>query len=347
MSFPSLFWQSLLRAVLPEANITLAGTTYTIGGLRQNDTFLGFFNRSGLILQADPTAFQFASFEVSRPDAYLPWTPGTRSSPLQARWPPPGVRLQVNFVPPGSQPAAPPVIVSLIYDLYDDIPLMTQQILVALQPGANASTNIVISSATPVMLAVNTPFGPEQGAGTSVPGTESQGSPNVGVPSTWLQPQTDQAHAATCSWGSTVDSSYVPNCDCQDQGTSEPLLTCQAPEVGAYLTSGGANFSSFRALLLVHDDDGLERQSLARHRVAQLLWPWTTENPIFFHGTAVEGEQFEQAIDAMSAVGMEMYIYSFGTPFDLSNLTPAYLAQIKAQVDYVRTRSALRWADII
>ena len=80
-------------------------------------------------------------------------------------------------------------------------------------------------------------------------------------------------------------------------------------------------------------------KSLSRHRVTQLLAPHTTENPIFFHATNVTDAGFRNAIDQMSEVGFEMLIFSFGSGFRLETSNATYLAQIKAQVDYARSKS--------
>jgi hypothetical protein len=60
------------------------------------------------------------------------------------------------------------------------------------------------------------------------------------------------------------------------------------------------------------------------------------ENPIFFHATAVDTAGFKNAIQQMSEVGFEMFIYSFGTPFTLETNDSSYLALVKASVDLAK-----------
>ena len=89
-----------------------------------------------------------------------------------------------------------------------------------------------------------------------------------------------------------------------------------------------ADFVSFRVLELALDSADLERQSLGRHRVTQLLAPHTTENPIFFHATDVSESGFRKAVDQMAEVGFEMLIFSFGSGFALETTNATYIAQI-------------------
>lgn len=348
----------MLRAIGPEASVSLNGTVFNVGALRQNSTFLGYMNRSALALLADPTSFRFSHHVVSVPDAAFPWTPGTRHSPTQVAWPPKGVRFEAVF----NQPATPPVVavasspltgksgvttqylaleqpltarrwrlqvnttfsqyqavlaevqfcqspsrcmrnngtaaqstvtassgwqadsprggapwnavdgdvstcwdsvasaatgvytldfdlgsavtvqglnlttlgdnahdpqamllealkeavmpkglrVSLVYDLYDGIPLMTMQMRVGFSPDSPADEpQVLVSGANVTRLAVLPPFGAYLTSGSHQPGSDAEGSPDITVPSPWLQAKTDQAHGATCAWISDLPNRLV------------------------------------------------------------------------------------------------------------------------------------------
>ena len=108
---------------------------------------------------------------------------------------------------------------------------------------------------------------------------------------------------------------------------------------GAHVNAN-ESFVSFRALLLATDSAEIERSTLARHRLAQLLAPHVTENPIFFHATDVSDAGFRNAIDQMAEVGFEMLIFSFGSGFRLETSDAAYLATIKAQVAYAKSKGS-------
>ena len=97
-------------------------------------------------------------------------------------------------------------------------------------------------------------------------------------------------------------------------------------------------FNSFKALLLVTDSSDRECVSLSRARMTRLLTPQTQENPIFFHGTNVTSDGFRASVDQMASVGFEMFIFSFGTSFQLEDTSPAYIQQIAADVQYAASR---------
>ncbi|KAL3906329.1 MAG: hypothetical protein SGILL_009313 [Bacillariaceae sp.] len=84
-----------------------------------------------------------------------------------------------------------------------------------------------------------------------------------------------------------------------------------------------------------------------RHRMTQMLVPHTTENPLFFHavfgkeGAMLTDKQtaaFRHTIDQMSEVGFEMLIYSFGSAFNLETTNQTYIAQIRDQVEYAKSK---------
>ena len=57
------------------------------------------------------------------------------------------------------------------------------------------------------------------------------------------------------------------------------------------------SFVSFKVMSLMMDSADLQRQSLAGHRVTQLLAPHVTENPLFFHATDLSENGFKLAVD--------------------------------------------------
>lgn len=121
---------SFLRGVRPEGTVTLDDTEYNVGALVQEQGFSGYvythkdgsttpphrltqprvvtsyFNRSGVLLGVNTTAWRYASHTTGAPTVTVPWTPGTRHSPKDVSWPPKGLRLDVTFKAPPSAPAA-------------------------------------------------------------------------------------------------------------------------------------------------------------------------------------------------------------------------------------------------
>jgi hypothetical protein len=150
-----------------------------------------------------------------------------------------------------------------------------------------------------------------------------------------LYAEVDIPHAATLNWA------LDPDCngwwDVTDAGAANVLL--QATYSGtAGVDISSATFTSFRVVELVVDTLDLERQSLSRHRMNRLLSPQIQENPIFFHGTQADSQGMRSAVDQLTAIGFEMFIYSFGSGFNLESTDPTYLAQIKADIAYANSK---------
>lgn len=96
--------ESMFRNVHPEAEVTIDGSKFSVGGLAQVHgpltRFLAYCNRSEFQLENDPSGFQYRDHTTSMPEAPFAWTPGSRGSPTEYSWPPKGVHLAVRFTPP-------------------------------------------------------------------------------------------------------------------------------------------------------------------------------------------------------------------------------------------------------
>lgn len=334
--------RSMFRAAEPEGIVRIDGVDYEVGGMRSIDSFRAYCNRSEFLDSlAGPSnaseAFVYKAHRISVPLAPFPWVPGTRGSPADLQWPPKGVSLQVDFV----AAAVPQLLLTLHYELYDGAPLLAKWLEIHASP--HTAQDVVVDKVTVELFAATPPFGSYFPHGSHAPGEGFNGASGAGTVAKrpLLHAQTDQAHGASCEWSDDYPNSAdpVPGCpQCKDQGAEEPLLNC------SYMLGPGAHvnanesFVSFRALLLATDSAEIERSTLARHRLTQLLAPHVTENPIFFHATDVSDAGFRNAIDQMAEVGFEMLIFSFGSGFRLETSDAAYLATIKAQVAYAKSK---------
>jgi hypothetical protein len=94
-----------LRAVRPEAEVTINGVTYPVGGLtgQENHAFLLPEWLDGL--EADPAAFVFTGFEIGVPEERFGWKQVRHHAPDMA-WPPRGVSLRLDFTAPQATLAA-------------------------------------------------------------------------------------------------------------------------------------------------------------------------------------------------------------------------------------------------
>jgi len=113
---------SMLRAVEPEAMVTIDGTQFNVGGLA------GQTERAYLLpvwidsLQRDPNALHITRIETGLTKERFPWTPKRWSMNLP--WPPPGVSLTLYFEMPHDD--APHITVAIHYEMYDGLPLLAK-----------------------------------------------------------------------------------------------------------------------------------------------------------------------------------------------------------------------------
>lgn len=95
--------QTFFRALSPEANVTLNGSRFDVGGcLGQDSQHYEFFNRDTILpaLKADPKSFRLLNITQSTPAPLFDWEPGRRHAPRDIAWPPKGVKLSFFYSSP-------------------------------------------------------------------------------------------------------------------------------------------------------------------------------------------------------------------------------------------------------
>jgi hypothetical protein len=122
--------ESLLRAVQPEATLTVDGRTRAVGGLVGQPDH-AYLDPSALdAMTADPTSFRFTGFSMGPIEPRVAWKRVRHAAP-DAVWPPAGLRLTLEFVEPrdaasASHPDTPPLASELGRELlfgttFDDL----------------------------------------------------------------------------------------------------------------------------------------------------------------------------------------------------------------------------------
>jgi hypothetical protein len=324
---------SILRTIATEATITLDGHDYLIGGLKPTSSVKDYLNRSSLVIETDPSAFQFVNYSFHAPKAPFHWEPGLRFSPENTQWPPKGLHLQVDFKPPSvvQVPEHANVRLSLHYEMYEGAPIMSKWITVQY---ANTSQTmpIVINSMIVENLPVDKPYLPWNFDPINTPWEIGSGAT-----ASWLFVESDEPHISKLEWVSdpnslagAVDVTLV--CHYYDKGPSVKMSDIKGNKM--YLTK----FESFHVIEMATDSDDRERVAMSRHRLARLLNPQTQENPIYFHSTNNTIAGFQHGIQQMLDVGFEMYIYSFGSGFNMETYDPDYIEQIRETVQYAKER---------
>ena len=312
---------SILRAICPEAVVSLDNSFYLVGAIKSNIP-RGYLNRSALAkdMEAIPNSFQYAGYDILKPIAPFPYTP-RRGAPEDITWPPKGLRIDVHFKAPKGAPALhQKVIITVHYEMYDGIPAMSKWISATADPEIYNKVHFSVYSIE--FLAVNQNWaeysffdGPYNNYG-------------------WLYIETDQSHGTRITWQNSPAAGLMP-------GSFEPTVNCTYdthvnPVPSVMLDRDG--FESFRVHELAVGSSHRERAALGRHRLFRLLAPHTQENPIFFHMTESSSAAFRNAIDQMADVGFEMLIYSFGSGFNLESNDPAYIKRIADDIAYAKAK---------
>ena len=313
--------QSLVRGVKPEAVLDINGTHVNVGGMLGQPDYAYLKPEWLDSLIEEPGSLRCTGFDIGKPLARFPWKLVRRAT--STAWPPPGAALTLRFEPRGGPLAGLAVLVH--YEMYDGIPVVAKWLDIRNGTAAPLS----LASFTSEVLAVV-----EFESLVENPGVA--GNPH-------LQVESDYSFLATRQ-GSNVSTvaRWVPDPQYTTQVNyrrDAPVMLEVRPPIGpAAIIPPGGSFETFRVFELVHDTTDRERRGLATRRMYRTLAPWATENPIFMHVRSADSAAVRLAIDQAADVGFEMVILTFGSGFNFESDDPAYLAQMKALVDYARSK---------
>jgi hypothetical protein len=314
--------QQLLRAVKPEAVVTLDGKDYSIGGLhgqKENayllPEWIDGFTRS-------ENDFQFREYEVSDLKPYINWKPATWAANKKQ---PTGKLL--SFFYQSSLPACQGIIIKVNYELYDGLPLIVKWLAIE----NHSNQPVKIDRVKNEMLAL-----------------VEEESAVVGSPERMKRPQgiyieTNYAFNnamrydisdQTTHW--KIDSAYTSQVNYNYQ---TPCLLEVYPDKapGIELQPGGV-FNSVRTYELLMDSYDRERRGLAVRKMYRTVAPWTTANPIFMHLVSKNDEQVKTAIDQCAATGYEAVILSFGSHLNMEDSSEQNIGKWKSLADYAHSK---------
>ena len=112
------------------------------------------------------------------------------------------------------------------------------------------------------------------------------------------------------------------------------LLVCEPTHGPAQRIPAGKLFEGFRVFELVYDNANRERRGLALRRMYRTVAPWVTENPITHHLLANNPQRVRTAVEQAAEVGFEAVILSFGSGFNMENRDPHFLKQWRDVADF-------------
>lgn len=312
--------ENMLRSVRPEANVTIDGIDYAVGGLLGQKEH-GYLMAEWLEeMNDDPQAFHLKGLQVRSLQERFSWNSKRYTSSRQ--WPPKGAELILQFG--HTSPELASLTVEVHYAIYTGLPLIAKWITLE-NDGREA---IRLNRFESEILAF-----PE--TENQVDSPEAWEPPNLYVESDYtFSGGTAEAANQTVHW--LTDSLYTSQVNWLYQ---TPCLLVSRLPVGPELTIvPGGRFESFRTYELFLDGGDRERRSLSRRRMYRTLAPWATENPIFMHLTSTDPGVVKTAIDQCAEVGYEMVILSFGSGLNMEDLSDANIRKFKALADYAHSK---------
>jgi hypothetical protein len=328
--------QAVIRGVKPEALIMVNGVSYEVGGLTGQPNYAYILPEWLEQMKADPEAFSFTGFEVGRPEERFAWKQVRHHAPRVA-WPPPGVYLRMDYEPPaasalGADGPLPGeqgrVRVSVHYELYDGVPVMSKWITVH-NP---TDEKITVDRFTSELLAVVEDSNwVEKREGVPLPQPDAI---HVETDMAFGGFQAANANRHAVHW--RADPQFQTQVNYRRE---TPCLLVVEPTYGpAQDVEPGGTFESFRAFELLYDATDRERRGLSLRRMYRTIAPWVTENPLMMHMRTAEPSAVRTAIDQCAEVGFEMLILSFGSGFNIENESPEYLKLCGDLADYAQQK---------
>lgn len=315
--------ESELRAVRPEAQVTIDDFELEVGGLEGQPAQNYLLPEWTETMTSNPRAFCFVRLEEGKPVERFPWKRVAKWSAEELPWPPPGVALTFHYQA-GPQTPVKDLNVRVHYELYDGIPLIAKWMEIE-NAGVSA---VILNSFKAEILAL----------------VESYAMKAAPLVHTGLLDMLAPMHIETdYAFGGNMQAAkdnlavrWVTDPHYHSDQIS--LMEC-APPLGPELEIGPKDiWRSFTVFELLHDSGDPERRGMATRKMMTTLAPWIQENPLYMHIRYAEPEKVKFAIDQCAEVGFEMVMLSYGSGFDIENKSPAYLDEMKELATYARAR---------
>ena len=317
--------QELLRAVKPEARVTIGGKKNNIGGLykqKENAYLLQSWVDS---LKADKNDFQFISYEVKELQPFLHWKPGTWAPNKKF-----GTGKELSFLFKSSSAELNNIIIKVNYELYDGLPLIIKWLFIENKSNHAIKLDRVVNEVLAFVEEESAVVGtPEQMKKQHGIYTET----NYAFNNAMRYDISDQ----TTHW--KTDSSYSSQVNYNFQ--TPCLLEVYPEKAPGILLKPGELFNSVRTCELLMDSYDRERRGLAIRAMYRTIAPWTTQNPIFMHLVSKNDKEVINAVDQCAATGYEGVILSFGSHCNMEDTTVANIGKWKKLADYAHSKNIL------
>jgi hypothetical protein len=317
--------QQLLRSIEPEARVVIDGQMYNIGGLIGQTEKAYLIKGSEKKLLSDKNAFQFKGYHIDTIAHYIQWKSTTwNSNKKQAK----GKSIRFDFIAPNNHLSN--LTISVHYNLYDGIPLITKWIEIKNNGEQKVKINRVVNEVLGLVeeesAVVGKPEVMKKQHGIYV-------ETNYAFNNAMRYDISDQ----TTHW--KIDSSYTSQVN---YNYETPCLLEIYPERAPGIElAKGETFTSVRTNELLMDSYDRQRRGLMLRKMYRTIAPWTTQNPIFMHLVSKNDEEVKAAIDQCVATGYEAVILSFGSHLNMEDSSQKNIIKWKTLADYAHQKNIL------
>jgi hypothetical protein len=319
--------QQLIRAVSPEAKLTIDGKTYNVGGLhgQKQKAYLLYSWLDGLT--ANSSDFIYKSYNITPIVPHVNWKPAANEWAANTKQPT-GKMLTFSFE--SSLPALKGVIVHINYELYDGAPLICKWLRIENNGKETIKLNKVINE----VIAAH-----EEESTVDGNPIEMKRPHGIYIESNYAFNNSMNARLSDQTTHWNTDSTYTSQVN---YNYKTPCLLEVYPPVGPGIElAPGNTFKSIRTNELLLDSYDRDRNGLAQRMMYRKIAPWSTENPIFMHLISIDPKVVKKAVDQCAETGYEAIILSFASGFEMEDLSAENISKIKDLVDYAHSRGIM------
>jgi hypothetical protein len=309
--------QQLLRSIEPEARVVMDGQMYNIGGLIGQTEKAYLIKGSEKKLLSDKNAFQFKGYHIDTIAHYIQWKSTTwNSNKKQAK----GKSIRFDFIAPNNHLSN--LTISVHYNLYDGIPLITKWIEIKNNGEQKVKINRVVNEVLGLV--------EEESAVVGKPEVMKK-QHGIYVETNYAFNNAMRYDISDSSYTSQVNYNYETPC----------LLEIYPERAPGIELAKGETFTSVRTNELLMDSYDRQRRGLMLRKMYRTIAPWTTQNPIFMHLVSKNDEEVKAAIDQCVATGYEAVILSFGSHLNMEDSSQKNIIKWKTLADYAHQKNIL------
>ncbi len=314
--------QQLLRAVKPEARLTIDGKEYSLGGAA-GQTELAYLQPAWIDqLKRAQSDFTFSSYEVKNLQPFIHsritfWAAASR--------PASGKELLLHFK--ATNNVLEGLDVTIHYNIYDGLPLIVKWITMENTGKRSFQLNRVVNE----ILALTE----EESAVVGKP-EEMKKQHGIYVETNYAFNNAMRYDISDQTTHWKTDSAYTSQVNYNYQ--TPCLLEVYPEKAPGIFLQAGEHFQSVRTHELLMDSYDRERRGLAIRKMYRVVAPWTNENPIFMHLVSKNDDEVRNAIDQCAATGYEALILSFGSHLNMEDSSSANLAKWKSLAAYAHQK---------